>query len=320
MPSYDKLPSGKWRGRARLDGKVVSVTCETRRECVKRLEDRLHVKNGKMTVGEAIRQYIETRENLFSPATVYSYDSIARNRLLDLQQRRLDELTETMVTQALNEEAKTHSPKTVSNVWGLLHSALLPYVPVDAWHIRLPQQKKKEPYIPTPEEVDDLLKRAVGTVYEIPLKLAAFCGLRRSEICALTYDDIKDGYIYISKALVRDRNNVYRLKPPKTEAGYRRLKLPENIKIEGSGPERITTLTPLAISQKCRKLANEKFSFHDLRHFYASVLLQLGIPNKYSAKQMGHKGDRMLKVVYQHLFDASQAEFDAEVAKKVSEM
>lgn len=53
----------------------------------------------------------------------------------------------------------------------------------------LPQKIKKEPYIPTDEEIRKILDCAKDTEYEIPVLLACY-GMRRSEICALTLEDI----------------------------------------------------------------------------------------------------------------------------------
>ena len=320
MPSYDKLPSGKWRGRARIDGKVITVTAPTRRECVKLIDTRLQIKHGEMTVGEAVDEYIASRESVFSPSTVKGYLTIQRTCFADLQYRELSELTEQLVIRAVNEEAAIHSPKTVRNAWGLIRAAIAPYVPVERWRIRLPQKTKKEPYIPTEEEVAALIASVSGTEYEIPFKLAAYCGLRRSEICALAFDDTKNGYVVVNKALVSDRSGGFSLKKPKTYAGYRKIKLPQNVKIKGEGSMPITALTPHALSQKCRRLSGGKFSIHDLRHFYASMLLRLGVPNKYAAAQMGHSGEEMLKRVYQHIFPDAAAEFDTLISDRLGKL
>lgn len=318
MPSYDKLPSGKWRGRAMLDGKSVSVTGATKRECVRKIEERLQVRQGEMTVGKAMATYIENHRAIFSPSTIVGYEKIRRNYFLSLQKLRLSDINETEVTKAVNLEAKKHSPKTVRNAWGLLRTAISPYVSVAEWRINLPQKEKTDILIPTEKEVSELIAKANGTVMEIPLKLAAFCGLRRSEISALTFADVVDGYITINKAVVKDENGIWRVKTPKTYSGYRKIKLPSNLILEGESGTRITRLNPDNLTNRCRKLTNNRYSMHDLRHYYASVLLKLGVPNKYAAKRMGHSGEQMLQKVYQHLFEEADLQFDNMIAEKIS--
>jgi len=66
------------------------------------------------------------------------------------------------------------------------------------------------------------------------------------------------------------------------------------------------------------------YNFHSLRHYFASIMLQSGIPNKYAKERMGHSTENMLINVYQHTFKSKQEEFDiklddffsAQLAKK----
>jgi len=48
--------------------------------------------------------------------------------------------------------------------------------------------------------------------------------------------------------------------------------------------------------------------FHDLRHYNASVMLALGVPDKYAMKRLGHATPNMLKTVYQHVMSTKQEE------------
>lgn len=52
-----------------------------------------------------------------------------------------------------------------------------------------------------------------------------------------------------------------------------------------------------------KKTCDRSFSFHALRHYNASVMLQLNIPDKYAMERMGHSTNNMLKRVYQHTFE-----------------
>ncbi len=56
------------------------------------------------------------------------------------------------------------------------------------------------------EDIRRILEYAKGTEYEIPLILACY-GLRRSEICALTTEDINGDILSITKAKVQGKNN-----------------------------------------------------------------------------------------------------------------
>ena len=69
----------------------------------------------------------------------------------------------------------------------------------------------------------------------------------------------------------------------------------------------IFTITPNGLHKAWRKLTNENnlqpFRFHDLRHANASLMLVLGVPDKYAMQRLGHTAPRTIKNIYQHTFD-----------------
>ena len=56
------------------------------------------------------------------------------------------------------------------------------------------------------------------------------------------------------------------------------------------------------------KLDIPHLRLHDLRHYNASIMLALGIPDKYAMEIMGHATNNMLKTVYQHTMDSKNDE------------
>ena len=54
-------------------------------------------------------------------------------------------------------------------------------------------------------------------------------------------------------------------------------------------------------------------TFHDLRHLNASVMLMLGIPDKYAMERGGWATNMMLKSVYQHTFDEERRKVDEQI-------
>ena len=82
-----------------------------------------------MTYGEALDRYIEERSATLSPSTIREY---RRSRGADFQMLMsvpLDEITQEIVQKAVNEERRTHSPKSVRNMHGLLSGVLRSYRP-----------------------------------------------------------------------------------------------------------------------------------------------------------------------------------------------
>ena len=62
-----------------------------------------------------------------------------------------------------------------------------------------------------------------------PLLCVIFNGLRRSEICALTIDDVDGDTVSINKALVLDKDKNWVVKTTKTTASTRTIVIPSHI-------------------------------------------------------------------------------------------
>ena len=104
--------------------------------------------------------------------------------------------------------SKKCSPKSVSNHHGFISAVLNVFSPNLKLNTTLPQKSKNEPYIPSDDDVKRILEYASGSKYEIPIVLACY-GLRRSEICALTPEDLDGDVVTINKALVQDENKEW---------------------------------------------------------------------------------------------------------------
>jgi integrase len=53
-----------------------------------------------------------------------------------------------------------------------------------------------------------------------------------------------------------------------------------------------------------------EMTFHDLRHLNASIMLMLGIPDKYAMERGGWSTDNVLKSVYQQTFSSERQKID----------
>ena len=145
------------------------------------------------------------------------------------------------------------------------------------------------------------------------IALAAL-GLRRSEICALTVDDLEGNILTINKAKVRDKNHEWQIKDSaKTQNSNRKILIPERIadKIREQGfvyrrsPNRITQ-TLYAIEEK---LGIPKFSVHKLRHHFASSSIANGMPMTYLEKLGGWSANSpVLRRTYAHVMEEKEKE------------
>ena len=123
--------------------------------------------------------------------------------------------------------------------------------------------------------------------------------------------------------------------PPKTKRSARRVVLSEDIllyltRIRNSTPNRIGLLFPDkngkaldpdffdSLFAKIKKSAGLKeIRFHDLRHFFASLLISQGFSPKYVCDQLGHSSIQMTFDTYGHLFPRAREEASAKLEEAI---
>lgn len=337
MATAKKLPSGSWRVRVYLGkditGKKIykSFTADTKKEAEYQAAEFVMHKNIKatsplsMTLGDAMNAYCELKSTVLSPSTMRGYKSLINSHLKNLQPVRLDKLTKDMIQKEINQECKGRSAKTMRNVHGFLSAVLQEFYPEFVLNTALPKKEKKEIYIPSTEEVNRILQGAKETDTDlyIAILLAALLGLRRGEICALTWNDFDwdKKKVRISKSMCLNEKKEYVIKSPKTYSGYREIPVPDAVilalKEYKAEDGYILTIKPNALtmdfSRLLSKLSIPHFTFHNLRHYNASIMLALGIPDKYAMEFMGHATNNMLKTVYQHTMDFKRQEASAAI-------
>lgn len=338
MATAKKLPSGNYRCRATItdaDGNKIteSFTAETARKAETlakmwqegMLERNRELSTGGISLGEAIDNYIETcRCAGMSPATIRGYLSCRRNAYPLIEKKPIRRLTVQDVQKQVNARSKACSPKTIRNEVNVLSAALKSNgIKLDFDALRLPKPERKEMEIPS----DDQIRQLLDALYDdndmyIAVMLAAVMGLRRSEICALTWGDIVtvDGktYLNISKAVVLDEDMQLVSKSTKTNAGTRQLPMP--VSVRGELARRRTlrktmvSIGPNVITERYERITRRlgiPGRFHDLRHYHASVMIREGVPEKYIVSDMGHASYDMVRRVYGHVMGEKQQEINA---------
>lgn len=324
MATAKKLPSGNYRVRVHIgNGKYKSFTAEKKADAeyaanlyLQTYKDKQEP--SKMTVGEAIDQYIESKSNILSPSTIRGYTAMRRVYLQSIMDKPINKLTDKDIQIAVNEDAQSHSPKTIRNIVGLLSSALKDK---KEFSVDFPQKEKKKIIIPTEDEINRIFQYIEDKEIEIPILLAACLGLRRGEISPLDYSDVDyiNKTLTVSKSMVMNSNSEWITKAPKTYTSNRTLKvydfILQKMKARQNKGLALISLNPNQITEAfsdiLRDLEIRRFRFHDLRHYNASVMLSLNIPDKYAMERMGHATNNMLKTVYQHTMQEKENSIDA---------
>ena len=321
-----KLPSGSYRVRKMYKGKTYSIVFDhkpTQKEALQALSaelDRIKTKYDRLTFLDAAKEYVEMKRNVLSPKTVQEYLGMPNRFPEWFNSLPLPDITQVEINRMVNELSKTRSPKTVRNCHGFISTVLGTFRPEMKINTKLPQKVKNEPYIPSQEDVKAVLEAAKGTKYEAAVMLGCY-GMRRSEICALTVEDIEGDVVHINKAMVQNENHKWVIKVTKTTESTRDIVIPQELadKIREQGY--VYKGHPNGISKYLKKIENElgipHFSLHKLRHYFASEMSALGVPEADILKLGGWKSDHVMKSVYRHSMMEKEEKAKREAAEKL---
>ena len=334
----EKTKNGLYTARVYLgmqDGKRIQkrFTAKTQAELKRKVNNALYLQGIKPEeapelspkLSDAFDMFISARDSTLSPATLKAYISIRSSSFRSLMDKPVDTITSEDIQREINAMAPVASPKTIKNKIALLMSVIDKYAlkPLQRDYKMPPRVKDKSMSIPTKEDVDRMISFCHSDPYykeyELPILLGAYCGLRRGEIGALTYEDVdlKSKSLSVSKAQVLTQYNEHEIKAPKTYAGYRSV--PLNDYMVALIKQRKKDRLPLigvnvsqisSVFKTIKAKTGVSCRFHDLRHFFASMLLVNGVPDLYAIKLTGHSTTSMLKQVYQHVFPAQMREYE----------
>ena len=282
--------------------------------------DKVQEKHKNMDFRAAAGEYIESKRNVLSPTTIRGYNSAMKTLSKKFQDMNVHDITALDIQTEVNRLTMDHSPKTVRNYHGFISAVLGTFCPNLKINTTLPQKLKDEPYIPSDEDVRRILERTRGTEYEIPLVLACY-GMRRSEILALTPGDLDGDIIRIDKAKVMDEKKEWVLKTTKTTASSREIIIPGEIadKIREQGyiykghPNNITRY--LETTEDA--LGIPRFPMHKLRHYFASKMSAMNIPEADIMRMGGWETDYVMKNVYRHSMMEKEEKAKREAAEKL---
>lgn len=320
-PKPRELPSGMWRCEKMVKGfriSEVGADPEAVHAKVNAIASGIIEREKgvtKKTFEQAYTEYVSNTDNIFSPSTILGYNRIKKNHLQDICSMKMEDITQDVIQSKVNKLAKTKSPKTVENIYGLITAVYYTVFPSRKLQVKLPQEEKKEIKIPNEQEIQKITESCRGTRYELPILLAMYLGLRASEICGLKWSAYDGEKIYIDRAVVAGADGPVE-KVTKSTSGKRVLYVPQRVKeIIDETPrinDHIVQMSGQAMykgfSRLCEKNGIQHYRFHDLRHVFASVSISAGVPTEYIIKDLGHKGDRMLRAVYGHIMEAQRKE------------
>jgi len=177
----------------------------------------------------------------------------------------------------------------------------------------------------TPSQIQDFLSQEHEPKYQMLFSLAIFTGARQGELLGLKWGDMdwENRQICIQRTF-----NKGRFFPPKTRTSRRRIDLAPKVLSElrkwklacptnefdlvfpneAGEPMNCSNMVQRHFLPGLRAANLPRIRFHDLRHTYASLLIDQGENIKYIQTQLGHSSPMVTLTVYTHLLKPANQE------------
>ena len=289
--------------------------------------------DGRVTFGEFAEQWARIQQH--RPSTADQVDRHLRRHVLPvLGHRPLASVRPSEVQAFVKGLSDTLSPSTVRVVYSRVAAIFAAAVrdrklaTSPCIKITLPRSSKSA-VTPLPTEAVRTLIDAMPDRYRALLVLAAGTGLRQGECFGLDLEhvDFLRRQIRVDQQLVTIAGQSPRLGPPKTDASVRTVPMPQVVvdalaahlaAYPTTGPWQLlfTTATGAPIwrstwSQSWTIAVREAglptgTRFHDLRHYFASLLIRHGENVKTVQARLGHASAVETLDIYAHLWPDSE--------------
>jgi integrase len=195
--------------------------------------------------------------------------------------------------------------------------------------IPAPRGRVKDPYFADREDVLALIEAASDARLRTFLMITAHTGLRISETLSLCWADVNFDTSSISVIVKGNRRHAAYLTPSLAAhlRGWRRTQAKQRLGAEWWAPSSdwiITTdigtkMDPHNWRRKhfnpLRDRICPRATPHSLRHGYATIMLEEGVPMKVVSAQLGHSSTRITEDTYSHVTARLQQQAGAAIER-----
>ncbi len=300
----------------------------------------------------AISYFEKTYKNKVKPSTYDRQYSVLMNRIIPwFGKVDLNDINHFLIQNFMTEKLKegyadSYVQKMYEIVRMLMNVALKwDLISKDVISkVETPSFEEKEMKVWSSQQVNEYLRFTKHSRYHPIFFLAAYTGMRKGEILALTWDDIdfEQKTININKTLYKTKDE-YVINKPKTKNSKRIIYIDDDIirvlkkqrvkqNIEKMKCRDVYTDNNLVFAQEngnfiypsaanvlfrryVKQLGLPEIRFHDLRHTHATLLLQMGVNPKLVANRLGHASVRVTLDTYSHVMPDMQQDLTMQFSK-----
>ncbi|MHA2064064.1 MAG: tyrosine-type recombinase/integrase [Candidatus Thorarchaeota archaeon] len=268
-----RLEDGSWRSQITLEGRRLSKSAKTRRECeewrkkkIRQIDKGLTYISTKMTLSEYMTSWLSSVKASYRQTTWTHYNHVSLRYILpkigkikisDLRTNHIQNLYDSLLHQGVG-------VYTILKIHAVLHRALSQASRTGmigqnpATNTIRPKPPVKEKEILDESQVNQILVGSKGTRLGPIIHLALVTGLRQMELLGLKWSDLDtmEKTLRVERQLERPNSQGSMFAPPKSKAGIRTLSI-------GSTTNQVL-LEHYEGQESERSVAGERWQDHEL--------------------------------------------------------
>ena len=341
---YDN--QGKRRWRTLKKGTTKKRGMEILREIEEKLSRGTYVPEKRIPVfTDLAKEWVDPKKPNVRKSTLAVYEGITRNHYERLKDLKVNQITMAKVEKWIRQRQDEGLHIETLRKAIVVLNQIMAYAVRHGYIGNNPVRDAERPRgrgevteekirILTPDEIKMLLGAVTNQKYKTLFTLAIMSGARQGELLGLKWGDVdwENNQIHIQRTF--NNGDWYRVK---TVTSNRRIDLGPVVMGElkkwklACPPNRLHLIFPNASGQPLNhsnmrsryffpaldKAAIGRVRFHDLRHTYASLLIEQGENIKYIQTQMGHATPVVTLTVYAHLLKPTNQEAAIQLEKAV---
>jgi len=327
---YDN--QGKRRWKTLPEGTTEAKAREAMREIEDQIARGVYLPDKKIPTFEKVAEdWIKYKKQKIRESTWHAYNGHLKNHFHSLNSIKINRITIARVEKFISEKQENGmNLSTLKKViitfnqvvkYAIRHR-YIDYNPVRDAEKPTGQGEEEKPKIRilSPEEINALLNNTDDLKHRTLFKLAIMSGARQGELLGLKWTDVDwfNNQIHIQRTY--NHGKIYK---PKSKTSNRKVDLGPSMMIDlktwklacpkndldllfpnkGGNFTDQSKMLRRHFFPAIEKVEIGKIRFHDLRHSYASLLIEQGENIKYIQSQLGHSSPTVTLDVYAHLMN-----------------